>query len=80
MGARAWAARRGTNGLDASLLAAAALDHASAGLMSNVSKHPWENREANTTPQGVAQSLGLLSPGEPGNIDDGSNTIPVRDR
>jgi NAD(P)H-hydrate epimerase len=80
MGARAWAARRGSNGLDASLLAAAALDHASAGLMSSVPRDPWQIGGRDTTPQGVAQSLRLLSPGERSNIDDGSNTFSVRDR
>ena len=80
MGARAWAARRGGDELDASLLAAAVLDHASAGLMSSVTESPCRPREADTTPQGVANSLRLLRQEAAGGVDGGSNTFPVRDR
>ena len=75
MGARAVAGLGRGENLDASLLAAAALDHASAGLACSDLEGPGRSPQGDTTPLGVAAALSLGRGG-----DGRSNTFPVRDR
>jgi NAD(P)H-hydrate epimerase len=86
VGARAVAALGPGVGLDASLLAAAALDHACAGL-TIASPHPHGHPPGpDATPQGVAVALSVLGQAQPwgagGHRESHarSNTLPVRDR